>query len=255
MDCLRTELRFGCSTRADQTTVGNPSRSCERQITHSDQVVGGSREGKHPTDPGHAAMASFAQCGDGFEPAEDFFDSFALALTNRIAGTASSAIIDHAGWPARNMRSGLVIAQLSYKLFTVVALVRAQRDPTAAWNLFHHRQRGLRFGLARGLSQARVDHQPIAVLHQHVSEIAKLCRLAFGLLVQPRLGVGRRLMSGVGASFAMKINARIAWMIRLLGYLVTLPFEPLVPRPRLDERAVHREMLVREQPLGTGVGD
>jgi hypothetical protein len=38
---------------------------------------------------------------------------------------ASSAIIDQAGWLARNMRGGLVIAQLSYKLSTIVALVRA----------------------------------------------------------------------------------------------------------------------------------
>jgi predicted ATPase len=41
---------------------------------------------------------------------------------------ASGAIIDHAGWLARNMRSGLVIAQLSYKLLSIVALVGAQRS-------------------------------------------------------------------------------------------------------------------------------
>ena len=67
-------------------------------------------------------MASFAQCGDGFEPAEDFFDSFALALTNRIAGTASSAIIDHAGW-------------LGYLLLYMASGRIANRPRAAYWSL------------------------------------------------------------------------------------------------------------------------
>jgi hypothetical protein len=40
---------------------------------------------------------SFAQLGDGFESAEEFFDSLALALSSRIGEIASGAMIDHAG--------------------------------------------------------------------------------------------------------------------------------------------------------------
>lgn len=78
MDRLRTELSFGRLISVDQAIVANSSRSCKRQITHSDQIVGGTRGDKHPPDPDHATMASFAQRDDGFEPAEDFFNSLRL---------------------------------------------------------------------------------------------------------------------------------------------------------------------------------
>jgi hypothetical protein len=57
-----------------------------RQIAHPHQVVGRQREGEHPSNPFHAAMARLAQAADSLEPTEDLLDAFAFLLTNRIAG-------------------------------------------------------------------------------------------------------------------------------------------------------------------------
>ncbi len=119
-------------------------------------------------------MASLTQAGDGLEPAEDFFDPFAFLLTNRVARMTSGAIIDNAGGLARNMGSYLVVTQLLHKLFAVIAFVGPERDPLLSRNLFHHRDRGLRFRPAVGRSHLAIDCDTVAVLHQHVPRVAQL---------------------------------------------------------------------------------
>jgi hypothetical protein len=49
-----------------------------QEVAHPHQVVGGGREGKHPTDPVGTPMPGFAQAADGLYPTEDFFHPFAL---------------------------------------------------------------------------------------------------------------------------------------------------------------------------------
>src|SRR5207244_2647132 len=72
--------------------------------------------------------------------------------------------------------------------------------------------------------------------------------LARTLTCQPRLGVGGRLMGGVAALLAMKVNRGIAGVIRrLLTTIPVLALEAFVAGPRLDQRAVDREVLGREQ--------
>src|SRR5712692_892883 len=59
------------------------------QISDADQVVGGGSELEDPTHQPHSAVPSFTQQPHGLQPAEDFFHSFALTLTNfitRVAG-------------------------------------------------------------------------------------------------------------------------------------------------------------------------
>jgi hypothetical protein len=70
-----------------------------QELAHPHQVVGGRREGKHPTDPVGAPMPGLAQSGDGLEPAEDLFHSFALGLTDGVARLASGAAVDCAIGP------------------------------------------------------------------------------------------------------------------------------------------------------------
>jgi hypothetical protein len=97
-------LRFG-SGRCRSVAIAVRqcwSGRCTPQITHPHQIVGGQREGKHPTDSSHSAMPRFTQAGDGLEPAEDFFYPFAFLLANRVAGMTSGAVIDDAGGLARN---------------------------------------------------------------------------------------------------------------------------------------------------------
>ena len=72
--------------------------------------------------------------------------------------------------------------------------------------------------------------------------------LARAFARQPRLGVGGRLMGIVAALLAMKVNRGIAGVIRrLLTTIPVLALEAFVAGPGLDQRAVDREVLARQQ--------
>src|SRR5271168_2967177 len=55
-----------------------------QEVAHPHQVVGGGREGKHPTDPVGTTMPGLAQTADGLDPTEDLFHPFALDLTDGV---------------------------------------------------------------------------------------------------------------------------------------------------------------------------
>src|SRR5208337_3170794 len=226
------------------------SGSCQRQIAHPDQIVGGQREGEYPTDPSDSAVARLAQAGDSFEPAEDLLDAFTLVLADQIAGMTSGPFINDSGRLAGKVRGDLVIAQLLNKLFAVVALVGSQGYSMRAWDFFHHRDGRLRFGAAGGLGYAASDRNAVAVLHQHVSGVAELGLLACTLAGQAGLGIGGRLVSGVAAPLTVEVNAGVARIVRRSLWVSAFALEALVAGPDLDQRAVDREMLVGEQALG-----
>ena len=80
-------------------------------------------------------------------------------------------------------------------------------------NIFHHRHRGLRLGVAVSRRHATVDRQAIAILHQHMPRVGQLGLLARTLAGQPRLGVGGRLVGLVAAALTVEINRGIARVI------------------------------------------
>ena len=213
-----------------------------RQIAHPHQVVGGQSEGKHPTHSVHSAMASLAQPANRLEPAENLLDPFALALADCVARVPGGALVDDAALFAREMRRHLMLAQFLHQFPAVVTLVGAQRDPTPARNSPHHRHRRLRFGAPSGLSHTTVNCQAITVLHQHVSGVTELGLLALTLTGQQRLGIGSGLVGVVAASFAMKVDPRVAGILgrRGLRIGVVFAFEALVSRPGLDQGAIDR---------------
>src|SRR6267378_8252136 len=86
----------------------------------------------------------------------------------------------------------------------------------------------------------------MAVLHQHFTEIGQLGFMPLGLLEQPAVGIGRRLMRLIRAPFPMEIDGRIPRVVgRFVGLI--LPCETLLPRPRLEQRAIAGEMLGGQQ--------
>ena len=72
--------------------------------------------------------------------------------------------------------------------------------------------------------------------------------LPFALPQQAGLGVRRALVSSVAASLPMEVHGRIAPVSVRCGRRVTIPgLEALQAGCRLDQRPVHREVLVRQQ--------
>src|SRR6267378_360936 len=200
-------------------------------------------------------MTSLAQAGDRLEPAEDFFYSFAPPLAEQVAGVASAASVDRAVDLLRNVRGDSILTQGAHQLLLIVTLVGAQRDSTLARDLCCHRQRRHRLGLAAGLSQASVDHQAVAIIHLHVPRIAEPGLFARPFAGQARFRIGGRLVSCVGAPLTMKVDARVAGIVGRGWLVVPFALETLMSGPGLDQRAVDRKMLVREQSLGARLLD
>ena len=105
------------------------------------------------------------------------------------------------------------------------------------------------------MSQAGVDHQAVAVVHLHVPGIAEPGLFARPFPGQARFRIGGRLMSRIGASLTMKVDARVARIVGRGWLVIPFALETLVSGPGLDQRAVDRKMLVRKQSLGTRLLD
>ncbi len=83
-------------------------------------------------------------------------------------------------------------------------------------------------------------------------EIRELRRPADAFLIEPRIGIGRRLVRLVRAPLASKIGARIARVVRRPTTVLALGPKTFVTRPRLQQCAVDREVLVRQQAMRVG---
>ena len=104
-----------------------------------------------------------------------------------------------------HMRRHAQTAQVPDEVARGVGAVGAQRgrSPDTA---FEHRQGGVAFGVATGLGQLDIDHQAVTVLGQHMAQVAEPGRLLLTFAVEPRLGIGRRLMRVAAADLARRAD-------------------------------------------------
>lgn len=96
----------------------------------------------------------------------------------------------------------------------IIVLVGAQGDPLLPGNRLGHRQGCLPLCRPGRLRHAGINDQAMAALHQHMTQIAQLGLLPFGLFVKAGVGIGRRSMGGIGAPLPPKVDARVARIIR-----------------------------------------
>jgi hypothetical protein len=96
---------------------------------------------------------------------------------------------------------------------SVVALVASDPDPARPANRLQHCQPLLAFGSTTGLTDAQIDHDAVAILHQQAFGVTEPGLFTGALFRQPRFGISRRLMSRVVAPLAMEVHARIARII------------------------------------------
>src|SRR5260370_4685903 len=189
------------------------------QISNSYQVVGGGSELEDPTHQRQPPVAGLTQQSHSLQPAEDFFYSFALTLTNFITRVARGPLINRALASLVvlcHVRRHLASPQISDKVFRVVSFVAAQGDSFLLRSLSQHRQRRFSFPSAAGLGQHRIHHQAVAILHQHMSLISEFRFAALGLLKQSEIRVSGRFMRYIRAFLAMEVHRRIARVIRLI---------------------------------------
>src|SRR4051794_36256871 len=72
------------------------SSGYRRQISDSDQIVGGGSELEDPINQLHASMPGLTQQAHRFQPTKDLFNSFALPMANLVARMTRGAFINGA---------------------------------------------------------------------------------------------------------------------------------------------------------------
>ena len=105
------------------------------------------------------------------------------------------------------------------------------------------------------MRDAHIHYHAVAVLRQYVAHVGKLGLRSACLLKQPRQRIGERLMGVVPALLLVPVDRRIVSRIvrRWLQSIVIALFalEALLPSPGFDECAIHAEVFIGKQFLGT----
>src|SRR6266536_5694063 len=240
-------LTFG--SRCPRTPPRCSSSRLQRQISDSDEVIGGERKREHPVDQSCPSMSRLPHHADRLQPTEDLLHPLALPLAHLISGMACGATIDRA--PTRrgvlsHVWSHPVLAHGRHKATRVESLVASQGASTATRNVFDQDECSIPFGGARGLRGAATDGKAISVFHDDVAQVGQLRFLATRLAIQPRLRVSRRLMRLVRPLLAPEINARITGIVSAVAIRRVLLLETLLTRPGLPQRAAPDQQLNEE---------
>ncbi len=139
-------------------------------------------------------------------------------------------------------------------LAAVVATVGAEGDPVIARHSLDERSGRLDFGPPGRLVQLEVHQQAVAVLHQGVPGVAELGLSTLALACQLGLGIRRGFVGLVAALGASKVTPTV--VVRAIVIVVRgLRAEALHRRPRLDQGAIHREVLVARELALAGLVD
>jgi len=234
--------------------------SGREQAHHPHQVVGAADQVARHLGFVQADIASPSESTSRFQPAKYLLNSLTDSLADDIAGMPRCSAVDRTPPPTgvlRDVRPDLSLAKVSYAGRGVIALVRSQRAWTKSTLACLIDQLGYRIAFSRpgGLSDLKVDQQPVVVFHERVAGVRQAGLFAFALLGQQCFGISRALMGGIRALLTMEVHPAIAGRATigpLTGWLV-FGAEALEAGRGFDQRAVHGEVFVAQQAQPVGL--
>src|SRR5882724_10842329 len=183
------------------------------QLCHAHKVIRRSYPPRRQLRSLGSPITRFPKSSHRLHPTEDLFDSLSYPLTDAIAlMTSRSCINSRTAFFARHMRDNLSPAQKPDKVLGVVTLVGAQAFYLHAFAplTFDHVLGCFPLSAAGGLTDQQIDQQAVAVFHQGMGPVTKLCFFSRPLAHQQTVGIGLRLMGLIGALLAMKIHPAVA---------------------------------------------
>ena len=168
-----------------------------------------------PSHPFRAPVFRRAHAADRLHPTEDLFDPLADALTHLVTLMAGRAIIDGRGAVfvvLGDMRGDGVFSQGDNELFDVIALIRAQgfTPRRLCRDRFDHGFCRFPLSGAGGFGHLGGNNQTVAILHQHMPHVRQIGPVILALAVEPCIGIGYRLVSGVGEFLPVEIDLIVA---------------------------------------------
>ena len=208
------------------------------ELRYADEIVrgGGQLEPELVARP--PEIAPLGASADRLDPAEDFVDPLASALTLAVAVMPT---IDRAAPAAVVLGDMRGHAQADRACRSAVGAERGRPADAA----LQHLKRRCALGPAVGLGH--VDDQTVPILGQHVTEVAELRALLFVLAVAPRLRIRRRDVRVTTAALASEVRITVATTPARRCLLVARTVA-LVRGPGRQQRAVDREVIGRQQP-------
>src|ERR1035437_8368924 len=155
-------------------------------------------------------MPGLAESTDGFDPTEDLLDSLPLSLP---AGVLQAAAWFFGRWRCCALRAGSALRGESPPLpgayprnLVCHSSCLRPTSPSAC----RHVQRRIPLGRSLGPREPCVHHQPVAVFHQYVAQIAELGFRSPRLPAQHRFRIAGGLMRLIAALFPVKVHRRVA---------------------------------------------
>src|SRR3984957_7040976 len=239
---------------ASYFTLQTDSSRCREDFWDANQIVCRCRQYKEPFHQAAPAMPGLAQATHRFHPPERLFNPLALDRADAIAGMTSRARVDRraaVGVVLRDVRRAAAFATANDEVSRIIVLV-ATHGASRFGVVLDHVERGRALGRAIGLRQPGIDDKPIAVLHHQMPHVTELGLLAGTLAKQSSVGVGGRRMRVILAFLAMEVAFDIAPATAVLTFprrrlAAVLRHETFHAGPGLDQRAVDREVLAREE--------
>ena len=129
-----------------------------------------------------------------------------------IALVAGGAAIDggatRAAGVLRHVRRHGDATHLGDKALGVVPLIRTQGFLVGTGDVSRHRFGGILLPSARGLRHLAIDDQGMAVVHEHMAPIARLCRVGVGLAGQQGIRITAGAVGLVAELDAAEITFR-----------------------------------------------
>ncbi len=171
-----------------------------KQRLHPPEIMRCGDQPEEPVDFFEASQFDLPHGPIELGPAEDLLYQLAFALAD--PGSRDRCVQgfgEEAGplWVGRvlgDVGRHAPLPQVADELLLLIALIGAQGDRPGWVHAVDQRHPGLSFSRRAGLRGQRGDHQPMAILGQHMADITGNCQRSATLLEQPGLGISGGFM-------------------------------------------------------------
>jgi hypothetical protein len=185
-------------------------------------------------------VSGLPRVSDRLEPPDDLLDAFPAPLAHRVTALRGSAFVaprtSSLRCVLRHVRRDVAIATRRDEVTRVAARFGAEgyAAPTGHVRVEHGKRIAPYGATAREVGPEIYD-ETVAIRHQRMRGVGKLCLRAVALPREARVGIRVRLMRLVGSLLTMEVDGRVARIIRRLLGVVARHLEAFLDHSHVEE--------------------